>query len=91
MKRLLWNDIEAPQSDIDPLESKDSDAGGVEIQGYIPESLLIMNKFGSSSKISDGDSDACMGVGKPQRTLARIKRYTQHHQVSEFYIHAFFV
>ena len=43
MERLLRDDIKADQSNIDTLESEDSDAGGAEIQGYLPEVVLCMN------------------------------------------------
>ncbi len=36
---------EADQSDIDALESEDSDAGAVEIQGYLPEALQSMHEL----------------------------------------------
>ncbi len=77
---LLSDDFEADQN-IDALETEDSDAGGVEIQGYLPETVLSMNKLHPNSNICDGNSDASVGVGKPQRTKTRIKRSTQHHQV----------
>ena len=51
----------ADQSDIDTLESENSGAGGVEIQGYLPEAVLIMNELDPSSNISDGNSDAFCG------------------------------
>ncbi len=63
LERLLREDTEADQSDIDPLESKDSDAGGVEIQGYLPESVMSINKLDPISNISYGDSDASMRGG----------------------------
>ncbi len=62
--RLLRDDIEAHHSNIDPLESEYSDTGGVEIQCYLPETVLSKNKLDSSSNISDGDIDACMGGGQ---------------------------
>ena len=43
LERFLRDDIEAHQKDIDLLESEDSDAGGVEIQGYLPETVLSIN------------------------------------------------
>ncbi len=62
LERLLRDDIEADQSNIDPLKSEDSDAGGVEIQSYLPEVVLSSNKLGPSNNISDGDSDASVGA-----------------------------
>ncbi len=64
LKRLLRDDVEADQSNIGPLESEDSDAGGVEIQGYLPETVLSMNKLDLRSNISDGDSEASKGGGQ---------------------------
>ena len=63
LERLLREDIEADQSDIDLLVSEDSDAGGVEIQGYLPESVMSKNKRDPSSNISYGDNDASMRGG----------------------------
>ncbi len=64
LERLLRDDIEADQSNIGPLESEDSEARGVEIQGYLPETVLSMNKLDPSCNISDGDSDVSMGGGR---------------------------
>ncbi len=63
LERLLSNDYEADQSDIDPLESEDSDTGDVEIHGYLQEAMLSMNELNPSSSISHGDSDASVGEG----------------------------
>ncbi len=63
LKQLLRDDTEADQSNISPLENEDSDAGGVEIQGYLLETVLSMNKLDPSTNISDRDSDASMGSG----------------------------
>ncbi len=60
LERLLRDEIKADQSNIGPL---DSDAGGVEILSYLPETVLIMNKLDPSSNISDGDSDTSMEGG----------------------------
>ncbi len=76
----------------DALESEDSNARAVEIQGYLPEALESMNEFYPSSSVSDRDSDASEGEGgggHPQRTETRIKRCTEHHRVSQYYLHAF--
>ncbi len=35
--------FEADQNSIDALESEDCDAGGVDIQGYLPETVLSIN------------------------------------------------
>ncbi len=51
LERLLSDDFEADQSDIDALESEDSDAGGVEIQGYLPEALQSLNELYPSSSV----------------------------------------
>ena len=40
LKRLLSVLFEADQNSIGPLESEDCDVGGLEIQGYLPESVL---------------------------------------------------
>ncbi len=65
MERLLRDeDIEADQSKRETICSEDSDAGGVEIQDYLPETVLSMSKLDPSSNISDGDSDASMGGGQ---------------------------
>ncbi len=48
----------------DLLESEDSDAGSVEVQGYLSETVLSKNILDPSSNISDGDSDASMGGGQ---------------------------
>ncbi len=76
LERFLRDDIEAHQKDIDLLESEDSDAGGVEIQGYLPETVLSMNKLDSRSNINDGDSDVSMGGGQAPEDPS------QDHQVS---------
>ncbi len=61
LKWFLRDDVEADQSNIGPLESEDSDTGGVDIEGYLPEIVLSMNKLDLSSNISDGDSEASKG------------------------------
>ena len=61
---MLTDDIEGDQSNMYPLESEDSDAGGVEIQAYNLEVVLSMNKLGLNSNIIDGNSDASVGGGQ---------------------------
>ena len=51
LKRLLRDDVEADHTNIGPQESLD--AGGVEIPGYLPETLLSMHKLDCSSNISN--------------------------------------
>ncbi len=63
MERLLSDDFEADQSDTDALESEDSDAGAVEIQGNLPEALQSMHEL---SSVSDGDSDASERWASPR-------------------------
>ena len=58
------NVIEADQSNIGPLESEDSDTGGVKIQGYVQETVPNMIKLDPNSNISEGDSDASVGGGQ---------------------------
>ncbi len=41
LERLLSDDFEADQRQIDALESEDIDAGGADIQGYLPETVLV--------------------------------------------------
>ncbi len=61
---MLSDDFEADQSDTDDaLESEDSDAGAVEIQGYLPEALQSMHEFYPSSSVSNGDNSVSEGGG----------------------------
>ncbi len=63
LEQFLRDDIEANQSNIGPLESEESDAEGVEIQGYLLQTVLSVNKLDRNSNIWDGDSDASIGDG----------------------------
>ncbi len=54
LEQLLSICFEAGQNSIDALESEDSDAGGVDIQGYLSKTVLQTNKLDPSSDISDG-------------------------------------
>ncbi len=63
-ERLLSDDFEADQSDMDALESEDSDSRAVETQGYLPEALQSMNEFYLTRSVSDGDSHASEGGGR---------------------------
>ncbi len=63
LERLLSVCFEADQNGIDSLKSEDCDAGGVEIQGYLPETVLTINKLDRSIYISNGDIDASMEGG----------------------------
>ncbi len=51
LERSLCDDFEADQSDIDILESEDSDDGAVEVQGYLPEALQSLNELYPSSSV----------------------------------------
>ncbi len=64
MERLPSDDLEADQSDMDVLKSEDSDAGAVEIQGYLPEALQSIHEFYPSSSVSDGNRDTSEGGGR---------------------------
>ncbi len=88
---MLSDDFEADQSDIDALESEDSNTGAVEIQGYIPDALQSMNEFILPVVSVMETAMLLRVVGEPQRIQTRIKRCTHHHQVSQYYMHALFL
>lgn len=46
------------EAQTDALENENSDAGRIEIQGYLPETVLSLNELDPSSNITDGDIDA---------------------------------
>ncbi len=68
LERMLSDDFETAQSNIDTLDSEDSDAGAVEIQGYLPRLCGACMSYILAVVLEMETAMFLRGVGEPQRT-----------------------